>query len=438
MSVVYDMELALERFTTIIVNEIGQDVSRGRFIRDVFGSLSYAPGSPLTEERIAKIRASIPPEIEPYLSQSGSVLQQPTLIEALLQENGIVRYDPSKAFEYTLLDRRLAGEDWMQRPSASSLVPPRFAFYGLKGGVGRSTALAVAAVDLAKNGLNILVVDLDLEAPGLGSILLNPSQQPEYGVLDWLAAGSVGLDLTEMMPDMVGGSDFSLSSGVIDVVPASGAATLRAPTGFLSKLARAYTPGASKGKLSKLNFTQKIDLLLQDLSITRRYDVVLLDVRAGLHETSASALLGLGATSFLFGSNSSQTAVGYTVLLSSIRQAMVSWPDAPDLRDRFQMVQGRASASMADRNEFRTLSWQIWLDNLYESVSDEVDANSFSFDLNDASGPHYPWVIPNSELYLAFDPQKDAGFLASSNYLPVFDGFLNNLRGKILRREVMS
>ncbi|MEZ5401216.1 MAG: ParA family protein [Bryobacteraceae bacterium] len=40
-------------------------------------------------------------------------------------------------------------------------------FYSFKGGVGRSLALANVAVDLAQHGKRVLLVDFDLEAPGL-------------------------------------------------------------------------------------------------------------------------------------------------------------------------------------------------------------------------------------------------------------------------------
>src|SRR5262245_14793346 len=42
-----------------------------------------------------------------------------------------------------------------------------YTFYSYKGGVGRSMALANTAVLLARGGNQILVVDWDLEAPGL-------------------------------------------------------------------------------------------------------------------------------------------------------------------------------------------------------------------------------------------------------------------------------
>ncbi|MBR1199537.1 AAA family ATPase [Bradyrhizobium sp. AUGA SZCCT0158] len=40
-------------------------------------------------------------------------------------------------------------------------------FYSYKGGVGRSMALANVAVLLARQGKKVLMVDWDLEAPGL-------------------------------------------------------------------------------------------------------------------------------------------------------------------------------------------------------------------------------------------------------------------------------
>jgi MinD-like ATPase involved in chromosome partitioning or flagellar assembly len=40
-------------------------------------------------------------------------------------------------------------------------------FYSYKGGVGRSMALANVADLMARSGLRVLIVDFDLEAPGL-------------------------------------------------------------------------------------------------------------------------------------------------------------------------------------------------------------------------------------------------------------------------------
>lgn len=44
-------------------------------------------------------------------------------------------------------------------------------FYSLRGGVGRTTALAQTAFALSELGLSVLCIDMDLEAPGLATML---------------------------------------------------------------------------------------------------------------------------------------------------------------------------------------------------------------------------------------------------------------------------
>ena len=61
-------------------------------------------------------------------------------------------------------------------------------FYSFKGGVGRSMALANAAVELAKRGRRVLVVDFDLEAPGLDTfdVLRPPPGKKVPGIIDFV------------------------------------------------------------------------------------------------------------------------------------------------------------------------------------------------------------------------------------------------------------
>ena len=59
-------------------------------------------------------------------------------------------------------------------------------FYSFKGGVGRSMALVNAAVELTKRGRKVLVVDFDLEAPGLDTFdILRPIAHAP-GVVDFV------------------------------------------------------------------------------------------------------------------------------------------------------------------------------------------------------------------------------------------------------------
>ena len=60
-------------------------------------------------------------------------------------------------------------------------------FYSFKGGTGRSMALVNAAVELVKAGRRVLIVDFDLEAPGLDTFNLPQPQTPTKGLVDFVS-----------------------------------------------------------------------------------------------------------------------------------------------------------------------------------------------------------------------------------------------------------
>ena len=59
--------------------------------------------------------------------------------------------------------------------------PYIFTFYSYKGGVGRSMALLNTAYTLAERGRHVLILDLDLEAPGLSHFLGSKDEMEEPG-----------------------------------------------------------------------------------------------------------------------------------------------------------------------------------------------------------------------------------------------------------------
>jgi len=59
-------------------------------------------------------------------------------------------------------------------------------FYSYKGGVGRSLALMNSAVELAMSGQRVLVVDFDLEAPGLHTYSLPQPRVQSKGLVDYV------------------------------------------------------------------------------------------------------------------------------------------------------------------------------------------------------------------------------------------------------------
>src|SRR5689334_22031775 len=79
--------------------------------------------------------------------------------------------------------------------SAPTTFGKLYTFYSYKGGVGRSMALVNVGVLLALEGRRVLLVDWDLEAPGLETFFVNSeastvksSPETTPGVLDLLEA----------------------------------------------------------------------------------------------------------------------------------------------------------------------------------------------------------------------------------------------------------
>jgi len=85
---------------------------------------------------------------------------------------------PLEGFERVMVVDRLATESDWANIGQESEGAPRVVFYSIKGGVGRSTALAATAWALAQKGRRVLVLDVDLESPGLSSALLPEERRP--------------------------------------------------------------------------------------------------------------------------------------------------------------------------------------------------------------------------------------------------------------------
>ncbi|MBB3771497.1 Mrp family chromosome partitioning ATPase [Angulomicrobium tetraedrale] len=301
-----------------------------------------------------------------------------------------------------LLDRRIVGVDWMAPPVIEPGAIPRIAFVSIKGGVGRSTALSIAATHLAQAGLRVLTVDLDLEAPGLGATLLKPEELPTYGVVDWLVEnGLSGTDGT-FRADCIGRS--SLLDG-ISVVPAFGSQTLAHPADALAKIARASLEDMRDGV--KIPVRVQLLEMIENFEATGDYDVVLIDGRAGLHETTATPVLGLGAKVLLFGINEPQTFQGYAFLLAHIRDRI---PDGADWEEKAWFVQAKADPGDAEvaKERFNAL-WNIKEGPLTKPERLGPDDLELVWADNDAPAPLPKEPVPvlrilNDDRYRSFNP----------------------------------
>ena len=133
------------------------------------------------------------------------------------------------------VDRLVTGGNWWTvRAPNETRGPDRFTLYSVKGGVGRTTTAAVLAWHLARNGDRVLVVDLDLESPGLSSAMLDARARPEFGLTDWFVEDLVGQG-DRVLEEMTSSPAWVLDlEGEVHVAPAHG----REPGEYLAKLGR--------------------------------------------------------------------------------------------------------------------------------------------------------------------------------------------------------
>ena len=313
MSIKFDDSL---RVLADCVSEIldPEQLVAGIVLRDSTGRLAFFSSAELDEATINTLSNALSNSLGPYARKDRVIVNSSDYGAKSVLENENALKIQIHIYQIRLVDLRIAGADWLRTPATQAPPPARFVFSSIKGGVGRSTSLAIIAAELAGRGLRVLAIDLDIEAPGLGPILLNEKTLPEFGLLDALVENGISPLDDKFLADLIGPSDIAQGRGRIDVIPVLGKRSLENPAEVLAKIARAYNENITDDRVETI--LDQIRSLIDSFSDPKRYDVILVDARAGLHETSASAILGLGAEVFLFGLDEPQTFQGFKILLA--------------------------------------------------------------------------------------------------------------------------
>lgn len=216
------------------------EIQDGLVLRDASGRLAFFARDAIPEQRQAELETSLRASLGAYLRDDLPIADASTPgVEPLFSDPGILQLVLGE-LRIRLLDRRIVGADWVRGPLPEIVddEPRRIVFASLKGGVGRSTAIAVVAADAARRGRNVLVIDLDLEAPGIGSLLLDADRTPAFGTLDYLVeTGLQEVDDREL-DEFVGTSALTDGAGLVHVVPVVGTRTKEAPANYMAKLSR--------------------------------------------------------------------------------------------------------------------------------------------------------------------------------------------------------
>jgi cellulose biosynthesis protein BcsQ len=420
-------------------------VDRGVFLRDATGRLAFYAAEAIAEPTLASAREEVRAALGDYArsdapvvpidaSGFGRILGEAQR-RALHVPSGRPSEDPDERF-VRCLERRIVGADWLPpeglRDAPSAAGPARFAFTSLKGGVGRSTALAVVASELARKGKNVLVIDFDLEAPGVGSLLLDGERTPDFGAIDYLVERNLGPVDRALVADMVGTSALTRGQGLVHVVPATGRRGQGAPGNYLAKLSRAMQEAIVADE-APVGLAQKLQEMVETLEATRAYDVVLIDVRAGLAELSSGPLLALDAEILIFVTQQRQTVEDLSYLLAYLSSATPSLQgnSADSPWRRLKLVHSKAVSSRV--NELHDKLYQLFVDNLYEEDEEHVDDPfaAFNFDPDDPAAPHSPIMIPMDSAFADWDPVGDPNTIAEAYYAKTYGDLIAYVEGRL-------
>ncbi len=338
----------------------------------------------------------------------------------------------SPCSQWYLLERRLSKNSWFEKqnppwplPTLQKPAPLIASFYSFKGGVGRTTALAAVAINLSRVGKRVVIIDLDLEAPGLGSLMQG---RTTYGALDYLFEHPVLGRAETLDPycSLQTEQKFILTGEAIRVIPA----------GVLNE---EYIE-----KLSRLNFlTQQQDnggsvaSALSDLLIQCRdafgAEYILLDARAGIHDIGGLALHGMSHVNILFGRASPQSYEGYSLILPELGRLNVQQgEDAPLCLPvhAFAPPAGDQNRETEIEN-FRSTIYDLFVNNYYPSEDDIPD-------INDSEAEHFPSVLSwNPSLARFTDLTDVVEYLTQGEYSDLAER-LAGIRGDSLSRRQSS
>lgn len=381
----------------------GQPIERAVIVDDIFGKVRV----------LAWFAASAPPtfasDFSALMHQKLGVYWADLWVASGASEADRKVYDElweasnERAPSLRLSERIRSHGFWMKPPSdpawqVSEDHPPVIGFYSFKGGVGRTTALASFAIQRARTGETVVIVDLDLDAPGIGTLLGpgTPDAAEQLGVVDYLIESPLHPEITLSdyyhrcldVPSSAPGVSIA-GSGQIFVFPAGSL-----DSDYLAMLARLdLEPGSDEPKHPLL---QLLDRARNEL----KPDWILLDCRAGLSEASGFALSGLANLTVLLGTTSTQSWNGLRLVIERLGAQRVDreLPQAECLVVQTMTPENAQTAKLAE-SAFRTEAEDTFKEMYYAEDPTDEDDDQFWYvrDMENEDAPHRPSVLYYSQ-----------------------------------------
>lgn len=357
-----------------IIDDLAKEGNAYYIIRDVFGRLSiYIVG----EDDIEQVKNSIAGKLGIEWTNTVRIIKDTDMIFKELVNitdniKGNIYYG----------ERHLVKKTWKNKKKANINIKGKVVtFYSYKGGVGRTTTLMLTALQLVRRGKKVVIVDLDLEAPGVATLLKPENEQyyPKYGTIDFLIesanyySSESRIDIDEYIYSVTSKKLTGLSGGELFVMQATKTNEMKCEE-YFEKLSRVdfATPQYDKDE-------NPIKLLLSSIDSRYSPEYIFIDSRAGIHDIGGITLTKYTDEAVCIFYGNDQNIFGMNFILPIIAKGEIP----------FYLINSPVPLSEEEAEEEKN----IYLKNSLRILDECGYYNEDIPDLLDESAEHFPLDI---------------------------------------------
>ena len=264
-------------------------------------------------------------------------------------------------------------------------------FYSFKGGVGRTTSLVLTALTLVRQGKKVVVVDFDLEAPGLSTILpVQDMEYPKYGVVDYIIESQIfkekQIDIDQYIYPFSEKEVVGTEGGQMFVFQASNLDKDNSNE-YIEKIGR-----IDFGMPQYFNANNPVCRMLENISSRFNPDYIFIDARTGIHDIGGLTLSKYSDLAALVFYGNKQNISGMRMVINKIKEIGIP----------FLLINSPVPPIDAGCDE----EIAFYAENAHKIFIEAGIYNENNMpDINEEGADHYPYNIKYSQ---------DAAFINSS------------------------
>ncbi len=387
------------------------DLERALLVRDLFGKFRLALWRSGAAD-VGRIGQSLAERCGPWWSGEIERMDEVDELTRKLYEDVAAQARPvADEPRLLVLDRHRTRTGWFVDEDeplwpVSDAAPPIIVFYSFKGGLGRSTCLAALAIQRARAGERVCVLDLDLDSPGIGRLLTADSEglTASWGVVDYLVEQAPP---EAPLADYYHRCDRVAGSGELIVFPAG-----RVDEAYADKLARVDMEDSSSVR------TAALGKLLERVRDELEPHWILLDARTGLSDSAGRLLSGLAHLHVLLGTTQDQSWQGLNRVLDRLgKDRVVRGLPQHEVLMVQAMIPVGADAGRLARDAFLARAEREFTDRYYAEADADAAALWTTDDMDSRVAPHVPVGIDYEQKLADFpDIEAVADLLCTGSY----------------------